>query len=168
VSDASRTGAPGSNRHPPRLALERRPSIILAIALTLIHSAAVAAALHVLPGWYWKLGGCLAIVIHVVWVICRHALLLHPRSIVSLRFSGEDDCEAECRDLSSFAGRVQGCSYVARHLVVVRIKTGARRLRSGVVLLPDSMSSDEFRRLRVRLRWMRLGEMEASMSRTSL
>lgn len=163
-----RTGALGSNRHPPGLVVNRRPSRILAVALSVIHCVALGVAVHALPGAYWTTLGCLAILLHASWATSRHALLLHPRSIVLLRFSGEDQCIVECRDRSSLAGRVVGRSYVTRHLVVVQMKSSAWRPCTAVVVLPDSMSTEDFRRLRVRLRWSRLGEIGSAMPDSSL
>ena len=163
-----RPGALGSMRHPPALIVHRRSSRSLATALIVVHCAALAVAAQALPGAYWTMLGCLALLLHGAWMIGRHALLVHPRSIVSLRFHGEDQCVLECRDGSSFAGRVDGRSYVTCHLVIVRIKTLAWRPSTAVVLLPDSLSTEVFRSLRVRLRWSRLGEIGAAMSDTSL
>lgn len=163
-----RTGTLGSIRHPPGLVVHRGSSRILATALIIVHCAALAVAAQALPGAYWTMLGCLAVVLHGTWVTGRHALLLHPRSVVVLRFSGEDQCVLECRDRSSFEGRVDGRSYVMRHLAIVRIKSRAWRPCTAVVLLPDSLSPEAFRGLRVRLRWSRLGEIGAAMSDTSL
>jgi len=163
-----RTAALGSIRHPPGLVVHRRPSRILAAALIVVHCAALAVAVQALPGAFWAMLGCLAVLLHGTWMTGRHALLVHPRSIVSLRFSGEDQCVLECRDRSSFAGRVDGRSYVTRHLAIVRIKSRAWRPCTAVVLLPDSLSTEAFRGLRVRLRWSRLSEIGAAMSDTSL
>jgi toxin CptA len=161
-------GALVSIRHPPGLVLHRGPSRMLAAALIVVHCVALGVAVFAVPGFYWAILGCSAIVLHGTWVTGRHALLLHPRSIVSLRFDGEDQCVLECRDGSSFAGCVHGRSYVARHLVLVRIKFRAWRPCAAVPLLPDNLSTEEFRRLRVRLRWSRVGEIGAAMPDTSL
>jgi len=163
-----RRGIFGPSRRPPGLVVNRRPSRILAAALIGIHCVALAAVAQALPGGYSTMLGALAIVLHAVWVTVRHALLLHPRSIVSLRFSCEGDCVVQCRNRSNFAGRVHGRSYVTRHLVVLRMQSRARWPCTAVLLLPDSMSADDFRRVRVRLRWSRLVEIGAATPDTSL
>ena len=44
-------------------------------------------------------------------------------------------------------------SFVLPWLVVLHLRLEGRRLMLPVVLLPDSMGNDDFRRLRVWLRW---------------
>ena len=60
------------------------------------------------------------------------------------------------------AGHVRSSSYVsARLTTIVWRADGERRLRS-ILILPDMVSADAFRRLRVMLRYARSGEVEAA------
>jgi toxin CptA len=46
-----------------------------------------------------------------------------------------------------------GTSFVSPYLAVLNLKPGNSRLARHIVLLPDSLEKEEFRQLRVLLRW---------------
>jgi hypothetical protein len=142
-----------AERDVPALRVDVHPSRALAWALALAHAAAAAAAAVALPQWYACVLLAAALLASACWTLRRHALLLASRAVVALDFRGECECAIACRDGSRLACRVQGSSYVSTWLVVLHLAQAGRHLPRYVVLAPDSVAPDRWRRLRVRLLW---------------
>ncbi|HEX4938523.1 MAG TPA: protein YgfX [Candidatus Kapabacteria bacterium] len=131
-----------------RPVLEPRPSRIQRIILILFYVLALVAVLQAVMPFEWQ----------VAAVSAWFGLLLyeltswrHPLSVVLLHERIGDWWLA---DAEGNASRVSlHRSMVWRYLVVLdfRILEGAGPRRQRVVLFPDSVTADEFRRLRVRL-----------------
>jgi hypothetical protein len=135
------------------LRVDLRPSRALTYALALAHAAAAAATVVALPQWYVCVPVAAALLASACWTLRRHALLLAASAAIALDFRGECDCAIVCRDGSRLACRVQGSSYVSTWLVVLHLERPGRSLPRYVVLAPDGVASDRWRRLRVRLLW---------------
>jgi hypothetical protein len=140
-------------RDVPALRIDLHPSRALACALALAHAAAAAAAMAALAQWYGCVLVAVALLANACWTLRCHALLRAPRAVVALDFRGECECSITRRAGSRLACRVQGSSYVSTRLVVLHLEESGRRRPYYVVLAPDSIAPDCFRRLRVRLRW---------------
>jgi len=80
-----------------------------------------------------------------------------PQSVVGLTLTQEREgglgCEAARRDGGRTACRILGGSVALPWLVVLRLRPQGRRLAWPVALLPDALAAEEFRALRVALRW---------------
>ncbi|MCE5364911.1 protein YgfX [Pseudomonas anguilliseptica] len=130
------------------------PSRQLLIAYALIQGLALLSlVLVVMPLWAHLLGAlfCLA---HVVWVLPRHVLLNRPSAYRSLR------CNSDGWQVYSAA---RGWQAIELHpdslalplIVLLRFRlAGQRRVRS-LCIARDSLSRDQHRRLRVRLKFSR-------------
>lgn len=105
-----------------------------------------------LPSWT-KIAAVLLLLANAVWTIYRHALLCCRHAITELSFSDRETIRLTLRDGSSHFGRVLGSSTVGTGLTLLNIAIDGRRLPVHVVLLGDSLAGDDFRRLRVWLRW---------------
>jgi hypothetical protein len=135
----------------PPLTLTLRPARRFAVLLALAH-AAVAGLLPVLP-----LGLAAALLpllcASAAYNILQHALRRLRRSVASLQFRDREQLTVILRDGSHCEGRLLGSTTVGTLLSVLNI----RRLDDGrllhVVVTGDSLTPDEFRRLRVWLRW---------------
>jgi hypothetical protein len=125
----------------------------LACALVAAHLAAAGAVIVAVPQWSARVAACVVIFANACWSLRRHAWLLAPRAVVELEFRGESECALRQRDGRRVTCYVRGSSHVSTGLVVLHLETPGRRLARYVVLAPDSIASDRFRRLRVRLRW---------------
>lgn len=139
-------------RDVPVLRVELQASRALTWSLLLAHVAAAAAAGIALP-WY---GGALAGTALLAYGLClsrRHALLLAPQAVVAIELRGEAECRIRRRDASSADCHVLGSSYVTTWLAILHLEEEGTKAHHHVVLAPDSMTPDRFRRLRVRLRW---------------
>jgi toxin CptA len=116
--------------------------------------ALAAGALWLAPlGATWIVAGNLALGGHFVWVLRQHAWRSAAGSVVELEL--REDCSVSAR---SRAGRwlgyqVSGASFVSPHLTVLNLRADARWRARSVLITPDSLDADSFRRLRVWLRW---------------
>ena len=143
----------GGEREVPGLHVAVRSSRTLACALVIAHLAAAGAVIVAVPQWSARVAACVVIFANACWSLRHHAWLRAPRAVVALEFRGESECALRQRDGRRVACNVRGSSHVSTWLVVLHLETPGRRLARYVVLAPDSIASDRFRRLRVRLRW---------------
>ena len=139
----------------PPLRLEPRSSRRLALALLLIHGAAMVAVVNlVLPPWgLAALAG--SIVVSLYYTINTHVLGRSRNAVCSLLWdSGGDWSLMSCQG-ERWEARLLAGSYVHPQLLVLNFATATRGHRA-VVLLPDSLDPRTYRRLLVRLRLERL------------
>ena len=139
----------------PRVRVALVPSRILAAVLIMAHLVALAVVVVVtLPLWVKLLAGA-AIAASCAGSICHTAFLRTARAIVELE-AGEGGrvsyrggngiwCEA----------RLLGSSFVTPWLTVLNLRPEGARLARHVIIMPDNVDADAFRRLRVLLRWSR-------------
>lgn len=141
------------SRSIPTLSVSLRASPVLAWALAGAHSIAAAALLLALPQWHWRALGLLALLVQGCWSVYRHALRLGAAAVCAFELHGEAQCTLRQRDGSSYPCYVLASSHVSTWLVVLHLAQPGRRLARYVVVVPDSVTPDRMRRLRVRLRW---------------
>ena len=138
----------------PRIApLTLRPSRRLAAILILAHVATGGLLLALsLPSW---LTATVSVILLFSAVCCvrRYALLCGPGAITALAFSNREAIQLTLRDGSTHAGHVLGSSTVGTALAILNIALAGRRRPVHVLLLGDSLAAEDFRRLRVWLRW---------------
>lgn len=65
----------------------------------------------------------------------------------------EGTCSLWALDGVEYQGRVLGSSLVTPVLSVIRIRMSGRWLSRAIVIVPDAVSEDDYRRLRVHFRW---------------
>lgn len=134
------------------LRIELKPSRSLVCILGIAHALALLSAWVSLSGWprvlvlvgvLLSVTGCLVV-----------ALLVSPSAVRALEL--HPDGRASWRDRTGHwhEGRLGGQRFAAPALVVLGLEQAQRGCR-WIVLMPDSINNDEFRRLRVWLRWRR-------------
>ena len=121
-------------------------SILLVILLVLVHAVA-AGCLVVLPS-SWPLR-CLLLLAVGCSLVCA---LRSPR-IVGLRLAARDRLECLLAGGDRLAAKVLDDSAVFSLLIVLRLRIGEETRVSSLVLLPDQLSTEQFRALRLWLRW---------------
>jgi toxin CptA len=140
----------------PMLKASLRPSRILAAILVAAHGGAIAVvALVVMPLWL-ELIAIAALAVNMVAALRRTALLLAPDSVVAIEIGSDDALSIQTRR----GNRIGECevlenTYVAAFLAIVNVRDPETRAVRHVVLLRDSIDADDFRKLRVWLRWKR-------------
>ena len=130
-----------------------RPSRILAAMLLLAHGGAAAAVIA--SGMPRELQAVLVLLLvaNAGLAARRAALLRSPDSVIALEIAPDDALSIQTRRGDRIGCEVLGSSYVASFLVVLNLRGkddgGTRR----AVMLPDSLDPEDFRKLRVWLRW---------------
>jgi hypothetical protein len=128
------------------LRLNLRPSRLLAGALVLAHGLALSAAWIGLSGWAWNIAA-FAVLASLGWCVARGRL--RPASIEL-----HEDGRASWADRRGtwHDGRLGRNNFVGAALVILELKPAGIG-RKWVVLMGDSAPPEDFRRLRVWLRW---------------
>ena len=132
-----------------------RPSRYLTIVRSVAHVAAAALvlALHLPAAVMMVL--CALVVASFAHALLRHALLLTPHAIVAGRLAGSAEATLERRDGRAIEADILGTTYVTPLLTVLNVRERSARAVRHIVLVPDNIDAEAFRRLRVLLRWSR-------------
>lgn len=138
----------------PRLPVLRlRPSPRLAAVLIAAHLLALG-LLVTLTVAAWALAlAAIVLVLSAAISVLRHAWLRGRRSVQALEFSDREQVHVQLRDGSWHGGRILGSSTVGAALTVLNIRLDDQRFPVRAVIVGDSLDREDFRRLRVWLRW---------------
>jgi hypothetical protein len=131
------------------------PSRRLAAVLSLVHAAAVGAIVPLDMPLAIKIGLVLAVVVSLVHSIRRHSLLRSKRSVIAIEVSDRHAAAIQGRDGVWHDARILGSSYVTAQLTMLNLRVTGERLARHVLVIPGNVDEEEFRRMRVRLRWSR-------------
>lgn len=140
-------------RRLPALYVPVAASRRLAWAFAGMHGLAAAVSVFVTVPLPAKIVLMAAIVASGIRAVRHHALLLDATACAGVRLREAGRCDIVRRDGTSIEGRICGESYVFRGLVILRVRREGVRRITTVVLVPDAVTPDAMRRLRVRLRW---------------
>ena len=130
-----------------------RPSRALATILVAAHLAAAGAVVPLeLPiGAKLALGALAAT--SLVHALRRYAFLKGRTAARALELRSADEASLQTGDGTWHDARILTTTYVSARLGVVNLKVRGALLPRHVVILPDALDAEDFRRLRVRLRW---------------
>lgn len=135
------------------LELRLRPSRTAAAAVGAMAFASLAVA-------FFAGGPVAARVLAATWAACLaleaiHRVALHRGRSAAARLvvRRSRDIDVESGSGRWRAGRIAAGSFVAPWLTVVRWRPEGARFDRTIVVLPDMIGADDFRRLRVLLRW---------------
>ncbi len=147
----------------PLLIIRLKPSRRLAVVLSVAHFIAIGLLWPLTLPIMVKLAASAMLAVSLVLYVRYYALLASPGSVKGLKLGLDHTDVMTCR-LETRQGDVIRCvplgrSFVSPYLTVLELKPlGARRLwqrfrTRSVVILPDGIDAEEFRQLRVLLRW---------------
>ncbi len=132
-----------------------RPSSILAAILVLAHGVAIAmVALAGMPLWL-DLIAFAALVANLVFDVRQTALLRAPNAVIALEITSDDRFSIQTRRGEWVECEVRGSTYVTSFLTILNLKAIDSGSNKRAVILPDSLDAEDFRKLRVWLRWKR-------------
>jgi len=135
------------------LNIRLKPSVYLTLLLSAVHAIAIGLIL-VLPLPIWlKVAATLAFCTSFVFYLKRNAWLAAPNSIIALVINEDCTCAIETRGGKRLECILLPTSYVSAFLTVLNLNANGERLARHVVILPDAINSEDFRKLRVLLRW---------------
>ena len=142
-------------RWPPPVRVSLAPSIAAAILIALL-ALATCVIVSRLP---LDAAATAMIVVAIgVWAIDRiHVVALRrgPRAVRRLELRGDLTLVVVTGNGTAYAGRVHRDSYVGARLSTIVWQPYGRWRRRAILLLPDMLPADDFRRLRVLLRYGR-------------
>ena len=149
------SGGEGASDPAWRVVIVIGPSRLVAAYSMALVSAAIACVLFSETQAAWAVSACGALVVAAVAAIRREALREGRGSVSRLMVDLGGRVEAAGSSGVPLAGRLVPGSFVAPWLTVVRWRPEGARFARTVLVPPDAVDPDAFRRLRVLLRWAR-------------
>jgi len=115
---------------------------------------AAAGAVSVTPAPSWvQTVLVVAIAASLLHCLARDAVLYVPKAIVALEIGEHGVVSFRTRRGTWIECAVLGSSFVSPRLTIVHLRQSGQRRTRYVILVPDNVEGEEFRRLRVWLRW---------------
>ncbi len=113
-----------------------------------------AAMCWLVPAPLWLAASAMPLVLgSALHALRRDGFRTLPDSLITLRIDGDCACEFQCRSGEWRGADLLGSSFVSPYLAVLNLKPADGRFAKHLVILPDAVNADDFRRLRVWLRW---------------
>ena len=142
------------------LALGRSP---LQMALLAAMHGIGAASVWVVPGPSWlKVSVSLALAASLAFYGARDAWRVLGGAAVALRLRSDCSCEIATRQGRWLEARLLGSTFVSPYLTVLNLRPKGGLFARHVVILPDAVDTEGFRRLRVLLKWKCSGSASAA------
>ena len=130
-----------------------RPSRWLAAVLTTIHVAAGATILPLHVPLELKFALATAIAASLIQALWRYAFFRSRAALVALELDDASEANVQTRDGAWHRARILGTSYVSPLLTVLNLKIDGYLLARHLVITPGMVDKEDFRALRVILRW---------------
>ena len=135
--------------------IELKSSRILAAILTAAHAAAAVLVMLLAVPLVLKLTAIAALAASLAWTVRKNALLRSCGSVTGIEIASDDTLSVRRRTGDWVPCAALGTTYVAGFVVILNVKELEGRRVQHAVVLPDSIDAEDFRRLRVWLRWKR-------------
>ncbi len=137
------------------LRISLKPSRQLAATLVAAHAAAAVLVVPLDVSFAVKAALELAIVLSGCYSVREFAMLRGSRSIIALELDRAGAVNVRSRLGDWGEARLLPTSFVSPALTILNLRLADRRLVRHVVIMRDSMAAEDFRQLRVVLRWSR-------------
>ena len=125
----------------------------LALILILGHCGVAALVLVLELASPWKIAAIALVAASLVYELWMRVLQHGPNAVVALRIAVDNVLSLRTRRGECLDCEVLGSTYVTSFLTVLILRPAGWRRVCSVVILPDAMAADDYRRLRVWLRW---------------
>ena len=135
------------------LLVRLQPSYYLAVLLGLAHAAAGLVLWPLALPLGVKVVIVILLIVSLIYYVRKDALLTAQDAIVALTLTDEMSCTLTTNSGQSIACSLSDSTFAAPYLTVINLQPVDRFFMRSVVILPDSMDVEEFRRLRIWLRW---------------
>lgn len=135
------------------LSITLRSSYLLALLLVVMHALAMASVWLVPLALAVKIGTAVALASSLALNLRQHAWRAGKRSVRAIRLNGECDMSLQGQDGVWLETKILPSSFISPYLTVLNLKAERERRARHVVILPDAMGAEQFRQLRVWLRW---------------
>lgn len=142
-------------RLPPSVHVVLGPSRIIGVGIGIGALATVVIVL-LLPLAAWQHAALCGLVLAWSWVAFRYAAVRRaPDAISELRLAPDLILVIHRNDGRLVAGHVRSTTYVSSWLTSIVWRPDGARLSRACLIVPDMLPADDFRRLRVMLRYAR-------------
>lgn len=134
------------------LKIALRPSWLLAATLVIAHACAVGLIWLVDLPITLTLAATATLLAAGAFAVWRYALLRGRVAVIALEVTSDHVMNAQTRVAGWLEYDVLGSTFVTSFLTVINLRD-VEGSRHNVVVLPDSLHADDYRKLRVWLRW---------------
>ncbi len=131
------------------------PSVLIAISVTTVHLAAAGLLWLVPIPVFSQAVLTFAIAISLIYYLARDATLHAAHAIVALELRAGGEIACQTRRGAWLDCELLGSTFVSPHLTVVNLRPRGVWLARRVILVPDNVDAQDFRQLRMWLRWKR-------------
>jgi toxin CptA len=135
------------------LLIRLQPSYYLALLLSFAHAAAGLVLWPLALPLGVKAAIAILLIVSLIYYLRKDALLIAHDAVVALTLTEEMSCILTERSGQSMVCGLSDNTFVAPYLTVINLQPVERFFMRGVVILPDSIDAEEFRRLRIWLWW---------------
>lgn len=135
------------------LCIRLQPSYYLAGLLSFAHAAAGFVLWPLVLPLGVKAAFIVSLIASLIYYLRKDALLIAHDAVVALTLTEEMSCILIARSGQSMICSLSDSTFVAPYLTVINLQPNERFFMHSVVILPDSIDAEEFRRLRIWLRW---------------
>ena len=135
------------------LLVRLQPSYYLLALLCLAHAAAGLVLWPLALPLGVKAVIAVLLIVSLIYYVRKDALLVAQNAVVILTLTDEMSCTLIARSGQSMACSLSDSTFVAPYLTVIDLQPVDSFFMRSVVILPDSMDMEEFRRLRIWLQW---------------
>ena len=133
--------------------LDLKPSWPLAMLFSGVALGACVVLVYLPLDYRLKLAMVAVTIIAGIYHTLQDALLMTPRSIIRLTLNSKGKFHLVCRNGVETAVSILPSSLVMPYLTVLNLDSGKRFSGRSLVITPDRVDKEDFRRLRVWLRW---------------
>jgi len=141
------------NVKPIRLDFKPSPLLIGILAGAAVGACTILICMPI--GVLFKIGLCLMVLLASGYHVLDKGLRRFPWSCTGLALDAKGGFTASTRADAVQNITILPSSFVASYLTILNYRVEGKRWQRSVLLLPDNVEQDAFRRLRVWLRWAR-------------
>ena len=130
-----------------------KSSLFLSSVLTTAHVACAGLLIPLHMPFWAKLTLLGLIAVSLAHSLLHHALRRSPSSLIALELREDDRAAVQTRDGEWHHARILPTTYVSPVLTVINLRIPPAILARHAVIVPGSVVAEDFRELRVSLRW---------------
>lgn len=135
------------------LSIHLKPSSRLVIMLSLAHLVAAGLLWPLALPWSVKVVIIVLLIISLGHYLRQDALRTASNAVIAFELSEAMQCTLTTRSGETMACIILGSTFVTSYLTVLNLRAEGKFFTYSIVILPDSIDTEEFRQLRVWLRW---------------
>lgn len=96
---------------------------------------------------------CLVVLPFVTYIILLHALLSLPSSLTALSLNSKNQWLVKNRQGEEVQVIIQNSTFVSPYLTVISLRDAQKRKHYSMIIIPQRVETEAYRKLRVLLRW---------------